>query len=99
MFSRIRNIQPVGISYIYRICVHVLIFTKISGMITGEKLRLLRLLKGFKQKNVADKLGITQQAYSKLEKRTVINDSMLEKIITSMNCTTEDIDAINRLAS
>ncbi|MFT3825912.1 MAG: helix-turn-helix transcriptional regulator [Chitinophagaceae bacterium] len=68
-------------------------------MITGEKLRLLRLLKGFKQKNVADKLGITQQAYSKLEKRSVINGITLEKIITSMNCTREDVEAVNKLAS
>lgn len=66
-------------------------------MYTGEKLRLLRLLKGHKQRFVADQLGISQQAYSKMEKKEKINDQLLKEIIQCMNCTPEDIDILEKI--
>lgn len=66
-------------------------------MLNGETLRLLRIAKGWKQQFVADKLGISQQAYSKLEKRNVIKKEVLMKIIQSTNCTEEEMVAIERI--
>lgn len=66
-------------------------------MLTGEKLRLLRIVKGWKQQFVADKLGISQQAYSKLEKRDFIKKDVLTRIMQSTNCTEEDMEAIDKI--
>ncbi len=37
-------------------------------MLSGETLRMLRNIRGLKQETLAKKLGISQPAYSKLEK-------------------------------
>ena len=66
-------------------------------MCSGEKLRLLRLLKGYKQQFVADKLGISQQAYSKLEKKEKINESLLKEIFQHLHCSHEEIDMVERI--
>lgn len=66
-------------------------------MFTGEELRLLRLLKGLKQQFIASKMGISQQAYSKLEKKNSIKVSQMEKALRCMNCCQEDVDALNRI--
>jgi transcriptional regulator with XRE-family HTH domain len=66
-------------------------------MFTGENLRQLRLIKGMKQKFVASKLGISQQAYSKLENRDVITDHLLLKVMQSMDCKPEEKDIIEQL--
>jgi transcriptional regulator with XRE-family HTH domain len=51
-------------------------YANLSCMYDGEKLKRLRMAKGYSQKGIAKKLGITQQAYSKLENRqTKINDA------------------------
>jgi transcriptional regulator with XRE-family HTH domain len=49
----------------------------------GKAIRLLRRSKGLSQRRVAALLSITQQAYSKLEKREWLN---LEKIKVILNC-------------
>lgn len=38
-------------------------------MILAERIRLLRIARGFSQEYVADCLGISQSAYSKIERR------------------------------
>jgi transcriptional regulator with XRE-family HTH domain len=57
-------------------------------MFTGETLRQLRSLKGFKQKEVADKLHISQPAYSKLEKRKKVNGQTPDQIKIIFNVPT-----------
>lgn len=55
-------------------------------METHEKLRALRLLCNYKQEYVAEKLGISQQAFAKIEKgRTKLNFEKLEKIAAVYN--------------
>lgn len=66
-------------------------------MISGEKLRLLRNWKGLPQKQAAKLLGISQPAYSKMEKKKEINGLMLEKVKKAFNCSDEDIDQLNNL--
>ena len=63
-------------------------------MNTGEKIRLLRVCKGMKQSTVASKLGITQQAYSKIEKSDKISDKKLQEICTVMGCRIESLNEI-----
>jgi len=66
-------------------------------MFTGETLRQLRGLKGLKQKTVADKLHISQPAYSKLEKRKKVNGHTLESIKKIFSCSGADIEAFQKL--
>jgi transcriptional regulator with XRE-family HTH domain len=66
-------------------------------MISGEKLRMLRIVKGLKQQFVADRLGITQQAYSKLERKDVISDQVLEKIMLCISCTPEEFNTLLKI--
>lgn len=66
-------------------------------MLSGEKLRLLRNWKGLPQKQAASLLGISQPAYSKLEKKKVINGEMLKKIKKAFGCTDRDIERIDKL--
>lgn len=68
-------------------------------MLTGETLRLLRNAKGLKQKAVADKLRISQPAYSKMEKRKKIEGRTLESIKEIFCCTDADIEVVKRLLS
>ncbi|HLK31387.1 MAG TPA: helix-turn-helix transcriptional regulator [Puia sp.] len=66
-------------------------------MHSGETIKLLRTLKGFSQRGVAIKLGISQPAYCKLEKRKNVNDAQLKKILTIIACTKDDLEALNRV--
>ncbi|HMJ48551.1 MAG TPA: helix-turn-helix transcriptional regulator [Ferruginibacter sp.] len=58
----------------------------------GELLKLLRNLKGIKQNDAARKLGVKQQAISKLEKCKKINTLKFDKIITTFNFSKEEIE-------
>jgi transcriptional regulator with XRE-family HTH domain len=66
-------------------------------MVTGEDLRLLRILKGIKQTSVANKIGISQQAYSKLEKSDSISKKKIEAILEAIDCNTSDIKKLKRI--
>jgi transcriptional regulator with XRE-family HTH domain len=66
-------------------------------MITGETLRLLRTLKGIKQANLARELGISQQAYSKLEKCKNINEDKVNNLLMIMECGTEELEELQRI--
>ncbi len=68
-----------------------------NTMCSGETLKHLRLLKDFSQKGIAKKLGISQPAYSKIEKRKKVNDAQLEKILAIMQCDKNDIEHIVKL--
>ena len=53
---------------------------------TGQKLRVLREFRNYSQEYIAEKLGITQNAYSRIENnQTKITAERLEKIATILN--------------
>jgi transcriptional regulator with XRE-family HTH domain len=58
----------------------------------GEKIRLIREMRGFSQENVAAKLGIAQNAYSRIENnQTKLESGMLVKIAGVLEVTPMDI--------
>ena len=62
----------------------------------GNKIKKLRELKDFTQEHLAEKLGITQSNYSKIEKGTIdIQYSKLEEIAKILDVTVEDIIGFN----
>ncbi len=67
-------------------------------MCSGETLKHLRLLKDLSQKGIANKLGISQPAYSKIEKKKNINDKQLKRILLIMHCDSRDIDLVEKFA-
>lgn len=60
-------------------------------MIRGNVIKLLRTWKELTQEEVAEKLGISQPAYSKIEKCKYVKERKLEKILQAMNCTHKDL--------
>ncbi len=68
-----------------------------NSRITGKMLCRLRMAKGFAQKEIAAKLQITQQAYSKLERNNVIKTAVLAAILIAMNSNMEELAIINFL--
>lgn len=60
-------------------------------MYTGEMIRKLRLLKEFTQKGMAEEMGITQQAYSKLEKRIFISEEKWQIIVRILQYSEHEI--------
>lgn len=70
----------------------VLLLKKITGMYYGEKLRMIRELRNFSQEYVADKLGIKQNSYSKIENnQTKLTAEMLQKIAALFGVSPMDI--------
>ena len=65
--------------------------------ISGEIIRILRILKGIKQTEAAGKLGITQQAYSKIELNVVISSAKVAEILQAFNCNWKDLENIMQL--
>ena len=58
----------------------------------GEKIRLIRELRGFSQENVAAKLGIAQNTYSRIEtNQTKLETGMLVKIAEVLEVQPMDI--------
>jgi transcriptional regulator with XRE-family HTH domain len=58
----------------------------------GEKIRLIREMRGFSQENVAAKLGIAQNAYSRIEtNQTKLESSLLVKIAEVLEVSPMDI--------
>ena len=68
-------------------------------MRTGETLRLLRMLKGLKQSTLAHQLGISQPAYSKIEKCNRINEVRWNNILTILNCTDSELENLKSIIS
>ncbi|MEO8768475.1 MAG: helix-turn-helix transcriptional regulator [Ferruginibacter sp.] len=67
---------------------------KVKRTYTGAYIRVLRHLKGYKQTDAAKKLGISQQAYSKIECRERISDAKIALLIAAFNITIEELDRI-----
>ena len=57
----------------------------------GRKVARLRELRGIKQETLAEQLGISQQAVSKLEQSENIEDTTLARIAKALDITTEAI--------
>ena len=64
----------------------------------GRKVRGVRELRGKKQETMADELGISQQAVSKLEQSEHIEDETLEKIAGVLGVSIEAIKNFNEEA-
>lgn len=63
--------------------------------IPGEAIRKLRHYKGFKQHVAGEKLGIGQQAYSKMENSTHVKPHKIHKAMEAFGCSPEDFEKIN----
>jgi len=61
----------------------------------NNNIRLLRQLKGIKQTDVAKRLGITQQAYSKLESCKRLKEKKIKQILTVMGSSMEELNKID----
>ncbi len=57
----------------------------------GYNTKRLREILGIKQEDLADKLGLSQQAVSKLEQKEIIEDDVLENIAKALNIPKEAI--------
>jgi transcriptional regulator with XRE-family HTH domain len=59
-------------------------------IISGETLRVLRQIKGIKQQTIAKDLGISQPAYSQIERSNYIDCQRFEQILSHMGYSSED---------
>ena len=66
-------------------------------MVQGEIIRKLRNLKGVKQSTLARGLGISQPAYSKIEKSAYVKNEKLKQILVILNCSEEDLCSLERI--
>ncbi len=58
----------------------------------GEKIRLIREIRGFSQEYMADKIGIAQNSYSKIElNQSKLSAEVLEKIAKELGVSPVDI--------
>lgn len=65
----------------------------------GYSTKRLREILGVKQEDLADKLGLSQQAISKLEQKEVIEEDVLEKIAKALNVSIEVIRNFDETAA
>ena len=63
---------------------------------TGEIIRRLRLLKGIKQTDAAMRLGMTQQAYSKIETCLSIGETTGRKILAAFACDEQYLENVKK---
>lgn len=66
-------------------------------MLTGNTITRLRQIKGLKQKHLAKKIGVTQQALSKMEKKENIEKEKFEEVLTALRISTEEWKQIEKL--
>ena len=59
--------------------------------VSGDAIRKFRHYKGLQQKHACKLMNISQQAYSKLERRPGITDRMFNKFCKAFDCAPEDI--------
>jgi DNA-binding XRE family transcriptional regulator len=61
-------------------------------IISGNLVRCIRMMKGVKQDTMAKRLGISQPAYSKLEKTSILKSMQIEKINKILQWTIEELE-------
>lgn len=64
-------------------------------MIIGHKIKNIRELKNLTQEYMAERLDISQSAYSKLEKESNISDEKLQQIAEALEVKPEDIKSFD----
>jgi transcriptional regulator with XRE-family HTH domain len=65
----------------------------------GRKISRVREMLGMKQEALADKLGVTQQAISRIEQSENVEDSTLERVATALGMRSEAIRNFNEDAA
>jgi transcriptional regulator with XRE-family HTH domain len=68
-------------------------------MTSGNLLKLLRTVRHIDQKTVSRQLGISQQAYSKIERSEYIDKTSLRKVLTVLQTTPEEMEELKRIFS
>ena len=64
----------------------------------GEKIRIVRKMTDLSQLNLANELGITQQAYQKLEQgKTIMTETRLTEIAKILDVTEQEIREIDQV--
>ena len=66
-------------------------------MVNGKVLYLLRKIKGFTQAEVARRLKISQQTYSKIERSEIVEHKQLLKIIKAMESSEEEVGELVKM--
>lgn len=66
------------------------------NMQIGKSIQALRKIKGLSQLQVAKMLAVSQQAYSKLEKQEWVEYDKVEKILSLLNSSRRELEAINK---
>ncbi len=65
--------------------------TKPSNTHIGRKISRIRELRGIKQENLANELGLSQQTVSRMEQSETIEDDLLEKVAGVLGVSAEAI--------
>jgi transcriptional regulator with XRE-family HTH domain len=65
----------------------------------GKVIRLLRILKGLSQHQAAELLSISQQAYSKIEKKEWMSGEKIDKILNCLKISRKELEIAIRLTS
>jgi transcriptional regulator with XRE-family HTH domain len=63
----------------------------------GKAIRMLRMLKGMSQNKVAKLLSMTQQGYSKIEKKEWISRDKADAILKVIKSSYKDFELVRRL--
>ena len=66
-------------------------------MNNGIIIKLLRTAKGIKQKAVCLQLGVSQQAYSLIEKKEYIERDILQKILAAMQSDLQEFEEVKKV--
>lgn len=67
------------------------IFTNKTSLKRGRKIERVRKLRGFTQSDLAEKLGVSKQAISKLEQAENIGDEKLNEVAIALGVTFEGL--------
>ena len=66
-------------------------------MDSGKALKIMRLARGLTQQQLADKLGIRQQAISKMERHERIGRKKIVQIISILNFSKQELEEVKRI--
>ena len=73
--------------------------TKPPSKHLGRKIMQMRELLGIRQEAVAEKLGVSQQAVSKIEQNENVDDAMMERVAKALGVNAEAIKDLNEEAT
>jgi transcriptional regulator with XRE-family HTH domain len=68
-------------------------------MYKGKIIQSLRKLKRISQHQVANKLGITQQAYSKLEKQEWIDNDKIDQVLSVLKSSRKELETLKKITT